>query len=45
MCKTMDLRGLIGDCNIRIVAYDMPAAAMKTSNSKHPQKEIKYFFY
>lgn len=37
-------RNLIGDCGIRLVAYEMPNAAIKSSNSKHPKSEIKYVF-
>jgi hypothetical protein len=37
-------RNLIGDCGIRLVAYEMPLAAVKTSNSKHPKTEMKYVF-
>lgn len=37
-------RNLIGDCGIRLVAYEMPLSAVKTSNSKHPKTEMKYVF-
>ena len=37
-------RNIVGDYGIRLVAYEMPTAAAKISDSKHPTKDVKYVF-
>ena len=44
MINTLSMSNIFGEAGIRLVAYEMPAAAAKISPAKHPQRDVKYVF-
>lgn len=44
MMRPMDLRSIIGDCDVKLVAYELPKDVVKSFPDTHPQRRLNNVF-